>query len=258
MGVDKSDSSTVIKVVVVVTGVVSLGVLISRFCRKNKPSSKNPFIGDTREPAKDFEFDKSKRDLVLKNGYTELKLVATGENFDVIVIGSGIGGLTTAAILSRAGKKVLILEQHDQCGGCCHSFTEKGFEFDTGECFKAERILLFEQYEFNIVLISPPDNVHSGIHYIGECRNNTGKGCNFQTLLWTNIMTYETHFFFMIQPSGFSWIRCPTDTSAGQTYAMTSTRSSSLTTTATQRTAAPDSTTRSLQACRWPPSRSRT
>lgn len=152
MGVDKSDSSTVIKVVVVVTGVVSLGVLISRFCRKNKPSSKNPFIGDTREPAKDFEFDKSKRDLVLKNGYTELKLVATGENFDVIVIGSGIGGLTTAAILSRAGKKVLILEQHDQCGGCCHSFTEKGFEFDTGECFKAERICYLNN--MNLILYS--------------------------------------------------------------------------------------------------------
>ena len=35
-------------------------------------------------------------------------------NLDAIVIGSGIGGLSTAALLSKAGKKVLVLEQHDQ------------------------------------------------------------------------------------------------------------------------------------------------
>ena len=54
------------------------------------------------------------------------------ENLDAIVIGSGIGGLSAAAILSKANKRVLVLEQHDQAGGCCHTFTEKGFEFDGG------------------------------------------------------------------------------------------------------------------------------
>jgi all-trans-retinol 13,14-reductase len=43
-----------------------------------------------------------------------------------------MGGLTTGALLSRAGKRVLILEQHDIIGGCTHTFVEKGFEFDTG------------------------------------------------------------------------------------------------------------------------------
>ncbi len=52
---------------------------------------------------------------------------------DAIVIGSGIGGLTVANILSRANKKVLVLEQHDQAGGCCHSYIDKGFEFDVGK-----------------------------------------------------------------------------------------------------------------------------
>lgn len=52
---------------------------------------------------------------------------------DVIVIGSGIGGLTAAATLAKAGKRVLLLEQHDQAGGCCHTFLEKGFEFDVGK-----------------------------------------------------------------------------------------------------------------------------
>lgn len=55
------------------------------------------------------------------------------ENLDAIVIGSGISGLTTASLLAKAGKKVLVLEQHDQAGGCCHTFVEKGFEFDSGK-----------------------------------------------------------------------------------------------------------------------------
>ena len=44
-----------------------------------------------------------------------------------------VGGLTPAVLLSKAGKKVLVLEQHDQAGGSCHVFTEKGFEFDIGK-----------------------------------------------------------------------------------------------------------------------------
>lgn len=49
------------------------------------------------------------------------------------MVGSGIGGLTAAATLAKAGKKVLVLEQHDQAGGCCHTYIEKGFEFDVGK-----------------------------------------------------------------------------------------------------------------------------
>lgn len=56
------------------------------------------------------------------------------ENLDAVVIGSGIGGLGIAVLLAKVGKKVLVLEQHDRAGGCCHTFSEKGFEFDVGEC----------------------------------------------------------------------------------------------------------------------------
>lgn len=63
-------------------------------------------------------------------GFTQKRIP---DKIDVIVIGSGISGMTTAALLAKAGKKVLVLEQHDQAGGCCHSFVERGFEFDSGK-----------------------------------------------------------------------------------------------------------------------------
>ena len=49
------------------------------------------------------------------------------------MIGSGVGGLTAAAVLAKLGKKVLVLEQNDQAGGLCQTFTKEGFEFDSGE-----------------------------------------------------------------------------------------------------------------------------
>jgi all-trans-retinol 13,14-reductase len=53
-------------------------------------------------------------------------------DYDAIVIGSGIGGMTTAAILSKAGKKVLVLEQHYTAGGYTHSYSRSGYEWDVG------------------------------------------------------------------------------------------------------------------------------
>ena len=52
--------------------------------------------------------------------------------FDVIVIGSGMGGMTTAAALSRLDHKVLLLEQAQTIGGLTHSFSRDGFSWDVG------------------------------------------------------------------------------------------------------------------------------
>lgn len=54
---------------------------------------------------------------------------------DVIVIGSGIGGLTAAALLSRYGKRVIVCESHAIAGGAAHSFSRRGFIFDSGPSF---------------------------------------------------------------------------------------------------------------------------
>jgi prolycopene isomerase len=53
------------------------------------------------------------------------------KDFDVIVIGSGIGGLTSAGILASQGLKTLVLERHRTPGGYLSSFKRKGFVFDS-------------------------------------------------------------------------------------------------------------------------------
>lgn len=57
---------------------------------------------------------------------------AEAEHWDVIVIGSGMGGMAAGAALGRVGHKVLLLEQHQTLGGLTHSFARDGFTWDVG------------------------------------------------------------------------------------------------------------------------------
>ena len=52
--------------------------------------------------------------------------------YDVLIVGAGVGGLAAAALLADAGRSVLVLEQHNQAGGCAATFTHRGFRFDAG------------------------------------------------------------------------------------------------------------------------------
>ena len=54
------------------------------------------------------------------------------EHYDVVCIGSGLGSLTTASLLARKGKKVLVCEKHTTPGGFTHVFTRNDYEWDVG------------------------------------------------------------------------------------------------------------------------------
>jgi all-trans-retinol 13,14-reductase len=62
------------------------------------------------------------------------------EEYDAIVIGSGMGGLTSAALMSRAGLRTLVLEHHFAVGG-------------NAQCFRRKKM-----FDFDV-----------GLHYIGDC-----------------------------------------------------------------------------------------
>ena len=54
------------------------------------------------------------------------------EKYDVVIIGSGLGGLQCGFILSKHGMKVCVLEKNAQPGGCMQSFRRGNHTFDTG------------------------------------------------------------------------------------------------------------------------------
>ncbi|MEQ2232018.1 hypothetical protein ILYODFUR_006767, partial [Ilyodon furcidens] len=148
-------------------------------------SGPNPFEKDCREPLKKKVYDKKEKNKVLKQGFLASKVP---DNLDAVVIGSGVGGLGLAVLLAKVGKKVLVLEQHDRAGGCCHTFTEKGFEFDVGIHYIGELLehkpfrcmldqmtngqLQWEKLEnpFDHVVLGPPENRRSYPIYSGSTR----------------------------------------------------------------------------------------
>lgn len=54
------------------------------------------------------------------------------DGYDAVIIGSGMGGMTCAALLAKEGKRVLVLEKHYTAGGFTHAFRRKNYEWDIG------------------------------------------------------------------------------------------------------------------------------
>jgi len=58
--------------------------------------------------------------------------LSSSSEYDVIVVGSGIGGLSAGALAGRYGNRVLVCEAHSIPGGAAHSFERSGYTFDSG------------------------------------------------------------------------------------------------------------------------------
>lgn len=52
--------------------------------------------------------------------------------YDIIILGTGLGGLVCGYILSKNGYNVLLVEKNAQIGGCLQTFKRFGVKFDTG------------------------------------------------------------------------------------------------------------------------------
>jgi all-trans-retinol 13,14-reductase len=96
-------------------------------------------------------------------------------SWDAIVIGGGIGGLSTAAFLATNGKKTLLLEQYNVVGGCSHVFRRK------------------RKWEFDV-----------GIHYIGDC----GENGELTTMLGSLGLKDRIHFSLM-DATGYDTVVTP-------------------------------------------------
>ncbi len=105
------------------------------------------------------------------------------ERWDAIVVGSGPGGLTTAACLGATGMKVLVLEGHDVAGGNTQVFRRHHKNATGGD----------DWYEFDV-----------GVHYIGECQ----PGGLFPTIFGALGVGDRMHFR-PLDPDGFDTLHFP-------------------------------------------------
>lgn len=100
------------------------------------------------------------------------------KTYDYIIVGAGIGGITTGALLTKSGASVCILEQHSVPGGYGHSFKRKGYVFcaeihyiwNCGPNEDGEKIFNYLGLEDTIKFISlNPDCIDKlnfpGLHY---------------------------------------------------------------------------------------------
>jgi all-trans-retinol 13,14-reductase len=105
---------------------------------------------------------------------------ARSADYDYVVIGAGMGGLTVASLLCQAGARVAVIEAHEYPGGCCHTFAKGDYRF----C--------------------------AAVHYIFSC----GEGEAVYNFL-RKLGLHESITFERLDPEGYDRFSCP---SAGLSF----------------------------------------
>jgi len=127
--------------------------------------------------------------------------------YDAIIIGSGIGGLTCGCYLAKAGLKALILEKEKTVGGYCRSFTKNGFTFNSyvrgvvgvGPGGALDKILIDLGLKNNIHFLRP--EVYDEIQFLGRSiaiYNNFGKTVSEILESFPNHATAIKKFFSLV------------------------------------------------------------
>ncbi|MDD3718420.1 MAG: phytoene desaturase family protein [Actinomycetota bacterium] len=70
-----------------------------------------------------------------------------GYDYDAIIIGAGVGGLTAASLMAKEGLKVLVLERLERVGGCCSNYDVNGFKPEVGAVFVIGHELYYKLFE---------------------------------------------------------------------------------------------------------------
>ncbi len=84
--------------------------------------------------------------------------------YDAVIIGGGIAGLTAAAYLTKAGKSVLLCEKENYCGGLVNNFERDGFVYDGGvRAFENSGVLFPMLRQLGISLDFVPNKISVGI-----------------------------------------------------------------------------------------------